>query len=114
MKDDLRALASEIAAHPATYGLAAAVARWVIGDREGGVRALLGHVIASMLVAWAVHSYLADEGVTQARGAFWILLAAFVARDLLVALAGVAAQFRADPINLGLRIWHALRGGRPK
>ncbi len=111
MKDELRSLLNEIAAHPTTYGMAAAVARWMVGDREGGLKALLGYVVASMLVAWAAYNYMADEGLTEARTAFWIILAAFFARDLLVTLAAFAQQFRSDPVNLALRIWQAVRGG---
>lgn len=113
MKEDLRAALNALASHPVTYGIAAAIARWYIGDREGGLKAFLGYVIASAFVALAVAAYLADESMTQARAGFWVTLAAFVARDLLYALAAIAQKFRADPINLALRIWQALRGGEP-
>lgn len=35
MKDDFRAWLIEMAAHPSTYGVCAALARWAIGDRTG-------------------------------------------------------------------------------
>lgn len=111
MKDDLRYWLGEIAAHPATYGVFAALARWAIGDREGGWRALLGYVVASLLVAWAGSLYMADEGYTTARSGFYVLVLAFVAKDLLVALAGLAHQFRLDPWAVLDRVRAALRGG---
>lgn len=60
MKGDLRAALSEIAAHPVTYGICAALSRWAVGDREGGWRALVGYLASSLLVAWAGALYLAD------------------------------------------------------
>lgn len=111
MKDDLRAALSEIAAHPVTYGICAALARWAIGDREGGWRALAGYLAASLLVAWAGALYLADEGFTSSRSGFLLLVLCFVAKDLLVALAGIAQQFRLDPWGVFARVRDALRGG---
>lgn len=114
MKDDVRGWLTELAAHPATFGLAAALARWAIGDREGGWRALVGYVAASLLVAWAGSYYLADEGLTQPRQAFYLIVLCFVGKDVLVALAGLAQQFRVDPFALLARLHKALRGGPDK
>ena len=110
MKDDLRAALAEIASHPATYGIFAALARWAIGDRAGGWRALLGYLSSSLLVAWAGALYLADEEVTGARQGFLLILMSFVAKDLLIALAGIAHQFGADPFAVFERVKRALRG----
>jgi hypothetical protein len=111
MKEELRSALSEIAAHPATYGVFAALARWAIGDRTGGWRALLGYLASSLLVAWAGSLYLADEAYTSARAGFFLIVLCFVAKDLLVALAGIAQQFRLDPWSVVDRIRQALRGG---
>jgi len=113
MKDDLRAALAEIAAHPATYGIFAALARWAIGDRAGGWRALLGYLSSSLLVAWAGSLYLADESFTESRSGFLLIVLCFVAKDLLVAVAGIAHQFRLDPFSVLDRIRQALRGGPP-
>lgn len=111
MRDDLRAWLAEMAAHPATYGIAAALARWAIGDRVGGWKALVGYVAASLLVAWAGSLYLADESYTGARTGFLLIVLCFIAKDLLVALAGIAQQFRLDPWAVLDRVRQALRGG---
>lgn len=111
MKDEFRAWAMDVATHPATYGLAAALARWAIGDRDGGWRALLGYVVASLLVAWAGSLYMADESYTSARTGFFLIVLCFVAKDLLVALAGIAHQFRIDPWSVLDRVRQAFRGG---
>ena len=111
MRDDIRAWLTELATHPATYGLAAAIARWAIGDRAGGWRSFVGYVAASLLVAWAGSLYLVDESYTGARTGFLLIVLCFVAKDLLVALAGIAQQFRLDPWAVLDRIRSALRGG---
>lgn len=111
MKDDLRSFLAEIANHPATYGICAALARWAIGDRAGGWRALVGYVASSLLVAWAGALYLADEAYTSSRSGFFLIVLCFVAKDLLVAVAGIAQQFRVDPWSVLARIRQALRGG---
>lgn len=111
MKEDLRSILTDMAAHPATFGVCAALARWAIGDRAGGWRALLGYVAASLLVAWAGSLYLADESYTSSRSGFFLIVMCFVAKDLLIALAGIAQQFRVDPWSVLARIRQALRGG---
>lgn len=113
MKDDLRAFLAEAASHPVTYGICAALARWAIGDKAGGWRALAGYLMASLLVAWAGALYLADEGYTSSRNGFFLIVLCFVAKDLLVAVAGIAQQFRVDPWSVIARIRQALRGGPP-
>jgi hypothetical protein len=111
MKDELRQVLSEIAAHPATYGIFAALARWWLGDRAGGWSALFAYIACSMFVAWAGAFYLADEvGISTGRRAFYLLILAFVAKDLLTALAGVAGQFKTDPLGVIQRIRSALAG----
>lgn len=111
MKEELRQALSEIATHPATFGIFAALARWWLGDRAGGWRAFIGYAISSLLVAWAGSFYLADEALTSGRRSFYLLLLAFVAKDLLTALATIAAQFRVDPFGVIDRIRKALAGG---
>jgi biotin transporter BioY len=111
MKDDLRLWLAEVAGHPITFGIVAGLARWAIGDRAGGIKAVFGYLCASLLVAWAGAFYLADEGLTPPRTAFYLLLLAFVAKDILVALAGLAQQFRVDPLAMLARLHKALRGG---
>lgn len=113
MKDEIRAWLSEMAAHPALYGVCAAIARWLIGDREGGWRAFFGYLAASLLVAWAGALYLEDEGYTAARGGFFLIVMCFVAKDLLIVIAGLAFQARTDPYSVFARIRQALRGGPP-
>lgn len=108
---EIRTWLLEMAAHPATYGVVAAVARWSIGDRTGGWRALIGYVLASLLVAWAGALYLADESYTNERTGFLLIVMCFVAKDFLLALAGIAQQFRLDPWAVLDRIRQALRGG---
>ena len=111
MKDELRQALTDIAAHPATYGIFAAFARWWLGDRVGGWQALVTYILCSLLVAWAAYSYLADEVISEHRRGLYVLLLAFAAKDLLVALAGLGAQFRTDPLGVIRRLWEALRGG---
>lgn len=111
MKDDLRLWLHELATHPAAYGIAAAVARWYLGDRAGGIKGLLGYLSASLLVAWAVSLWMVDEGMMPARGGFYLLLVSFIAKDLLVVLVALATQFRLDPLGMLSRVREALRGG---
>jgi hypothetical protein len=111
VKDDLRQWLDQIATHPAAYGLAAAVARWFLGDRDGGIKGLLGYISASLLVAWAAALWIADEGLMPARGGFYLLLISFVAKDVLVVVVSLAAQFRLDPFGVISRVHDALRGG---
>lgn len=111
MKEEFQQALNEIAQHPATYGVFAAIARWWLGDRAGGWRTFIGYVISSLLVAWAGSFYLADEALTSGRRSFYLLLLAFVAKDLLTALATIAGQFRVDPFGVVKRIKEALTGG---
>lgn len=112
MEKELRQALQEIAAHPATFGIFAALARWWLGDRAGGWQALIAYIACAMFVAWAGAFYLVDEaGLTSGRKSFYLLLLAFVAKDLLTALAGIAVQFRTDPFGVLRRIRSALLGG---
>jgi hypothetical protein len=114
MKPELGETIGNLATHPATYGLGAALARYVMGDRKGGWRAFLGQLIISAFVAFAAAQYLADEaGVTAGKRGFYVCLAAFVAKDLLMALIALGAQFARDPLGLVHRLREALRG-QPK
>lgn len=111
MKDELRQALTEVAGHPATFGVSAAIARWMLGDRKGGWGSLLSYVICSAFVAWGASFYLADEVLTSGRRTFYLLILAFVAKDLLTAVAAIAAQFQLDPIGVFMRIKSALFGG---
>lgn len=111
MKDELRQALVAIADHPATYGVSAAIARWFIGDRSGGWWAFFSYVICSAFVAWGASFYLADEVLTSGRKTFYLLLLAFVAKDLLTAVLRIAAQFSVDPLGMFTRIKLALFGG---
>lgn len=111
MKDELRQALQEIASHPASFGVAAAVARWMLGDRSGGWWAFFSYVICSAFVAWGASYYLADELITSGRKTFYLLILAFIAKDLLTAVAAIAAQFRVDPLGVFMRIKAALTGG---
>lgn len=106
----MRDLLNELASHPASYGIAAAVARWLLGDRTGGWRALMVYLAASSITAWAAALYLADEGLTAQRQGFYLLIVAFVGKDLLIATIALFGQFKADPLDLLLRVYDALRG----
>lgn len=114
MEKELRQALQEIAAHPATFGIFAALARWWLGDRAGGWQSLIAYIACAMFVAWAGAFYLIDEGLTSGRKSFYLLLLAFVAKDLLTALAGIAVQFRTDPFGVLRRIRGALLGGSNK
>ena len=96
-------------------GAVVAQVRGLSGSTEapGGWRALAGYLTASLLVAWAGALYLADEGYTSSRSGFFLIVLCFVAKDLLVAVAGIAQQFRVDPWSVIARIRQALRGGPP-
>lgn len=111
MKDDLRQALTEIASHPATFGISAAIARWWLGDAIGGWRGLSAYITCSLFVAWSASFYLAEEAMASGRRSFYLLLLAFVAKDLLTAIAAIAAQFRVDPFGVIARIREALAGG---
>lgn len=116
IRDDetLRQLLSELANHPITYGFGAAIARWMLGDREGGWKTLLSYAACACFVALAGSLYLADEGLTGTRRGFYIIALSFVAKDLLFVVVQVAAQFRKDPFGTFRRVKDALSGHSPK
>lgn len=109
---DFREIMTTVASSPIAFGFAAAFARWYLGDRDGGIRGLVGYIAASLFVSWAVSLYLANENIPANRGLFYMLLAAFVARDILVVISAVAVQLRVDPIGLIVRLWTAFKGAQ--
>jgi hypothetical protein len=111
VKDEIRQALQEIATHPAMFGIFAALARWILGERAGGWRALFGYLSAALLVAWAGAFYLVDESLTASRKNFVLLLLCFVAKDVLTGLALIASQFRVDPWGMVKRLLESLRGG---
>ena len=111
MKDEIRTFLSELAGHPATYGIGAAVARWALGDRAGGWRSFATYIGTSLFVAWIASLYLIDESLTSSRKGVYLVLLAFVAKDFLMALAGLGTQFAANPLEIIRRIRHAMNGG---
>lgn len=111
MKDDLVSLLKQVAEHPASYGLLAGIARWLTGDRQGGWWVFLNYLASSCLVAWAAAFYLADEPLTQAKRVFFLLLLAFIARDLLNILLLLVDKAKGNPLEFFQRLLNALRGG---
>jgi len=111
MKDDLGIWLRELATSPIAYGFAAAIARWYMGDRAGGWRNFVSYLTASLFVAWALSLWMIDEGMLPARSGFWLLLFSFVAKDVLIVLISIGAQFRTDPFGLIKRVKDALAGG---
>jgi len=100
-----------MAAHPITFGVFAALGRWLLGDRAGGLRALLAYMSSSLLVAWGASYWLAEEVMSSGRRSLYLLLLAFVAKDVLIAILTVAQQFGANPFEVIRRIRKALAGG---
>lgn len=111
MKDEIHLFLAEVAAHPATFGLGAALARWWIGDRSEGWKSFSTYIITSLFVAWGASLYLIDEGLTPGRKSAYLLLLAFVAKDALMAVVGLGAQFAANPLDIIRRVRRALNGG---
>jgi hypothetical protein len=111
MKDELETILRRIAEHPAVYGLLAAIARWLLSDRKGGWWAFFGSLTSSCLVAWAASLWLADEPFSASRRAFFIVLLAFAARDILALLVLVGERARANPWEVLQRVIAALNGG---
>lgn len=112
MSDEVRQWLKEVAAHPILFGVVlAAIARWALGDRAGGWRSLFSYVVTSMIVAWAASYWLADEAMTTGRKSFFLLLAAFVAKDVLVAIVSLSTQFGTNPLEVVKRIRAAIAGG---
>lgn len=112
MKDEIRLWMAEMAAHPFAFGIVAAIARWAIGDRVGGWKSLFSYVTTSLLVAWAAAFWLSDEvGMSAGRKSFYLLLIAFVAKDVLVAIIALSTQFGANPLEVLQRVYAAVRGG---
>ncbi len=111
MQDNLLDFLRQVADHPASYGLLAGVARWLIGDRSGGWWVFFSDLVSSCLVAWAAALYLADEPMTPAKRLFFLLLLAFIARDLLNVLILLVDKAKEDPLGFFQRLIDAIRGG---
>lgn len=111
MKDELIDALRQVADHPAIYGVFAGVARWLIGDRQGGLWVFLGYLASSCLVAWGASLYLADEPMATTKRLFFVLLLAFVARDLLNLVLLLVEKAKDDPLSFFQRLLTALRGG---
>lgn len=111
MKDNLYEFLKQVADHPAAYGLLAGVARWLTGDRTGGWWVFLSYIASSCLVAWAASFYLADEPLAPAKKIFFLLLLAFVARDILNILLLLMDKAKDNPLEFFQRLLNALRGG---
>lgn len=113
MKDQLHHLLQTLSDSPALFGVVAAVARWMLGDRDGGWWMFLGYLTSALLVAWGVSLYVADEPYTNSRRGFYVLLFAFAARDILTAILAISRELAADPVGLLTRIKSALKGDKP-
>lgn len=111
LKEELAELARQALTHPLAHGIGSGFIRWVIGDRQGGMGALVWQLVISAGVAFAVALYLADEGLSNNRYAFWILFGAFVGRDVLVGLTLIAAGFRKDPLGTVRAVRDSITGG---
>jgi hypothetical protein len=110
MKDDLLRWLSDIAAHPVVYGIGAAISRWLVGDREGGLVGLISYISASALVAMAAALYLRGEALSESKALFWVLLTAFLAKDILIVLVALGRRAMNDPIGTLREVRAALRG----
>lgn len=99
-----------IATHPVTFGVSAGLSRWIAGGHEGGWRHLLGQLFLSAFVAIAAALYLAEEVMGDGKRLTFVILIAFVARDLLMGIISIALQFRSDPLGIVQRVREALRG----
>lgn len=111
MKEETEGLLKTLAEHPASYGLLAAVARWLLSDRKGGWWAFFGYLTSSCLVAWAAALWMADEPYSTSRRAFFIVLLAFAARDILAVVVLIGERARSNPWEALERIISALKGG---
>ena len=110
MQENFIETLQRIATHPISFGLGAGLARWIMGDRDQGWKVLAGQILVSMFVAYAASAYLAEEVMGDGRRSFYVLLAAFVAKDLLLAVMAIAVQFARDPLALLVRVRDALKG----
>ena len=121
MKDELlnilRALIELIRSsldHPVFYGVLAALARWVTGERKGGWWAFITYLVSSCFVAWAAALWMADETYSNSRRAFLIVLLSFAARDILAVILLIVERARANPLEvleIVERVRVALKGG---
>lgn len=110
MKDQFHHLLEVMAESPFLFGVVAAIARWLLGDRSGGWWMFCGYLFSALVVAWGVSLYVADEPFTSNRRGFYVLLFAFAARDILTAVMAVSRELAADPVVLITKIKAAMRG----
>lgn len=110
MKEQVQHLLHTLSDSPILFGVVAAVARWALGDRDGGWWMFFGYLSSALLVAWGVSLYVADEPYSNSRRGFYVLLFAFAARDILVAIVAISRELAADPVGLLSRIKSVLRG----
>jgi len=92
------------------YGVWTAFARWLIGDRKGGMWALLSYVVSSVLVAVAMSLYLDDEHISSGKRLAYIIFASFIARDILGAIMIVARDLATDPLTTLTKLRKVFKG----
>lgn len=109
-EDDLYDIALKAVQNPFAYGFGAGVVRFLIGDRHAGWKALVTNIIISMFVSGAAMLYLSEETYTPSKKAFFTIIAALLARDLLIALFSIGAQLRRDPVGFTKRLREAFKG----
>lgn len=99
-----------IADNPLVYGLSAAIVRWTLGDKRGGWIAFLSYVVSSIMVAYVANFYLQEEMITSGKKTAYIILLAFVARDLLGALLIVGSHVSTNPLDFASKVLKLVRG----
>ena len=109
--DDIRAWIADTSQNSAVLATLAACVRWFVSP--AGARELLVYIASSLLVTWGAWLWLFDEHLTDHRSTFYTLLLAFVARDILVVIAGIAVQLRLDPVGNIIKLWTAFRRPPP-
>ncbi len=110
-ESDVYEALARMSSHPVTYGVLAGVARFAIGDKTAGWKAFITNIVVSMFVALGTMLYLLEEPYTDGKKAFYTIVASFLARDLLVALLSIGAQFSKDPMGFFARLREAFKGG---
>lgn len=112
MKDEIVALLKELGSHPIMFGALAGLARWRMGDRAGGLQVFLTQIIVSCFVAFVAAQYLGNGNLTDGKEVAYVCLLAFAAKDLLMAVVLLGAQFAKDPLGVWEKLKSAFfRGG---